>query len=100
MVGPKLVMLFYSTIHFLTRNIARGNQYLQVTHRDGRIEHVKGPTFMFLDPNRHETIMVLDGIQLATENDQIVVLSIVMPPDEIKVQDTPAKGGDSACFAK
>lgn len=94
-VGPKRVMLYYSTIHFLTRYMARGNQYLQVTHRDGRIEHVKGPTFMFLDPNRHETIKVLNGIQLATENYQIVVLSTVMPPDEIKVQDTSQEGGHS-----
>jgi regulator of protease activity HflC (stomatin/prohibitin superfamily) len=98
--GPKRAMLFYSTIHFLTRYMARGNQYLQVTHRDGRIEHVKGPTFMFLDSNRHETITVLDGIQLATENDQIVVLSTVMPPDENKVQDTSPECGDSAVLCK
>ena len=101
-VGPKRVMLWYSTIHFLTRHMARGTQYLQVTHRDGHIEHVKGPTFIFLDPNRHETITVLDGIQLATENDQIVVLSTVMPPnDDIQEQDTPsAKGGDASVLAK
>jgi hypothetical protein len=50
---------------------------------------------MFLDPNRNETITVLDGIQLATENDQIVVLSTVMPPNENKGQDTPPECSDS-----
>lgn len=67
-VGPKLVFLFHSQVRFLDRFVASQHQYLRVQRRDGLIEHLPGPTTMFLNPTKHEAIAVQDAAVLeATE---------------------------------
>ncbi|KAL3933596.1 MAG: hypothetical protein SGBAC_010325 [Bacillariaceae sp.] len=71
-IGPKRVVLFYSTIRFLTRLKAQADQYLKVQHRDGTVEHLRGPLQMYLNPSYHDTISINDGIKLK-ENEVIQV---------------------------
>lgn len=72
-VGPRLVRLLYSTIRFLDRHIAGPNEYLVVTHIDGRIEHVRGPTAMFCNPVKHQSVVVKKGVVLASPLECLVV---------------------------
>jgi hypothetical protein len=77
-IGPQLVRLFYryvrcfswytvlttnrvaSSIRFLTRFTARPDEYVLISHKDGRIEHVRGPVTMFLNPVHHDGMEVRD----------------------------------------
>jgi hypothetical protein len=72
-IGPKRVLLFYSTIRFLTRFKAEASQYLQIKHRDGDFDHVCGPVAIYLNPSRHDGITVKDGIRL--KPDEVLVIS-------------------------
>lgn len=72
-VGPKRMWLFNSTVCFLTRHKAESHQYLQVKHRDGRVENINGPTSFYENPALHDNITVLDGIRLESNNDCIIV---------------------------
>jgi len=63
-VGPKLVQIFFSDVRFLDRFVANQNQYIVVCFRDGRKEHVRGPTALFLDPVVHKAIEVKEAISL------------------------------------
>ena len=71
-IGPKRILLFYSTVRFLTRFKAETNQYLCIKHRDGTVEHVQGPISMYQNPCYHDSIAVFDGIQLK-ENEVLLV---------------------------
>jgi len=72
-VGPALVQLWMSTIRFLDRFVARADEYLVVTDKNGRIEHVKGPTAMFCNPTRHKSIELKKAVVLASPNECLVV---------------------------
>lgn len=72
-IGPRLVHLFSSTIEFLDNFIAKGNEYLYITHVDGREEVIRGPTSMFCNPTFHRKIEVKEAIFLETANDYIAV---------------------------
>jgi len=72
-VGPRRVTLWFSTIRFLYHHQASRGQYLKVQHRDGTIEHVVGPVSMYQNPTLHKDIDVLNGFNLATEDDCLVV---------------------------
>jgi len=76
-IGPKRVLLFYSTIRFLTRFKAEADQYLKIQHRDGTVEHLQGPVQMYLNPSFHDFISVNDGIKLK-ENEVIQVSHLPM----------------------
>ncbi|GFH55968.1 hypothetical protein CTEN210_12444 [Chaetoceros tenuissimus] len=80
-IGPKRVRLFFSTIRFLTRFKAESNQYLVVKHRDGRVEHIKGPTAMYCNPSRHDEILVKDCIHLHSKSDLILVHNSGLNPE-------------------
>eukprot|EP00980_Cylindrotheca_fusiformis_P019414 scaffold6683_cov103-Cylindrotheca_fusiformis.AAC.6 len=71
-VGPRRIILFHSTIRFLTRFKAEVDQYLKIMHRDGTVEHIQGPIQMYLNPSYHDEIKVLEGIKLK-ENEVIQV---------------------------
>ena len=73
-VGPKRVILLYSTIRFLTRFKAEADQYLEIKHRDGNVEHLPGPISMYHNPTWHDAINVRNGIQLSS-NESIMVSS-------------------------
>lgn len=72
-VGPRLVRLFYSNVHFLTRHIANRDQYLVVSHRNGETEHIKGPRSMFQNPVTHISIRVVDCLYLESVAHKLVV---------------------------
>jgi hypothetical protein len=76
-VGPKRVWLFNSTIRFLTRHKAKSHQYLIVSHRDGRVEHIIGPAIMYENPAYHDKISVQDGYRLCSDSECIVTFSSV-----------------------
>ncbi|CAJ1959987.1 unnamed protein product [Cylindrotheca closterium] len=80
-VGPKRILMFYSTIRFLTRFKAEADQYLKIQHRDGTVEHLQGPVQMYLNPSFHDTISVNDGIKLK-ENEVIQVSHLPMLKNE------------------
>ncbi|KAG9393718.1 hypothetical protein J8273_4837 [Carpediemonas membranifera] len=55
--GPRSKLVFYGkSYQRLSRFYASDSEYLKVTFHDGHIEHVPGPTAMFLEPHRHRTI--------------------------------------------
>lgn len=80
-IGPKRVRLFFSTIRFLTRFKAESHQYLVVKHRDGRVEHIKGPTAMYCNPSHHDEILVKDCIHLHSKSDLILVHNSGLSPE-------------------
>jgi hypothetical protein len=76
-IGPRRIILFSSTIRFLTRFKAEADQYLKINHRDGTVEHIQGPIQMYLNPSHHDEITVKDGIKLK-ENEVIQVCHLPM----------------------
>lgn len=58
------LQIFMSDVRFLDHYIADQNQYLVVSFRDGRKQHVRGPSSLFLDPVVHKSIKVEEAISL------------------------------------
>ena len=73
-IGPKLVYLYCSTIRFLDRHIANGNQYLRIESTDGTFENRVGPCVVYENPVFHVKIEVKDAVVLPTINDCLVLL--------------------------
>lgn len=71
-VGPKRVWLINSTIRFLTRHKAQSHQFIGVSHRDGRVEHIEGPAELYENPAYHDNVWVEDGYRLASSSECIV----------------------------
>lgn len=63
-IGPKLEWVYMSDVRFLDRYIADQNQYLIVSFSDGRKQHVRGPSSIFLDPVVHKRIVVEEAVSL------------------------------------
>lgn len=63
-LGPKFEWIFMSDVRFLDRYIADQNQYLVVSFSDGRKQHVRGPSSLFLDPVVHKSIVVKEAVSL------------------------------------
>lgn len=72
-IGPRLVYLYSSTIEFLDNFTARSDEYLFVTHVDGREEVIRGPTSLFRNPTFHRKIEVKKAIFLESDSDVIAV---------------------------
>mmetsp|Transcript_7580 Transcript_7580/g.9908 ORF Transcript_7580/g.9908 Transcript_7580/m.9908 type:complete len:408 (+) Transcript_7580:121-1344(+) len=72
-IGPRRVTLWFSTIRFLYHHQASRGQYLKVEYRNGTTEHVLGPIAKYLNPTYHSSIQVLDGYNLATEDECLVM---------------------------
>eukprot|EP00475_Leptophrys_vorax_P015775 TRINITY_DN2210_c0_g1_i1.p1 TRINITY_DN2210_c0_g1~~TRINITY_DN2210_c0_g1_i1.p1 ORF type:complete len:447 (-),score=108.41 TRINITY_DN2210_c0_g1_i1:72-1412(-) len=81
-VGPRREHLFFSTIRFLDRFTARNGEYLVVKHKNGTVEHVRGPRTMFLDPVQHDEIYLRQAIQLQSSSEAIVVYSSALEAKE------------------
>jgi hypothetical protein len=71
-IGPRRLQLFFSTIRFLTRHKAEAHQYLVVKYRDGRVEHIRGPSEIYENPAFHDSVSVQGGTFLSS-SDFIVV---------------------------
>lgn len=74
-IGPRRVWLYNATIRFLTRHKAEANQYLKVSHRDGRVEHVHGPAVMYENPAFHDKVTVEDGLRLCSDSECVVTFN-------------------------
>jgi len=93
-VGPQRVRLFFSHVRFMDRHVADQNQYLEVQHRDGRMEHQRGPKAMFMDPCLHMSITTRDAFKLAA-NEVLVVYSEA-PRLDGRVVETASAAKDGA----
>ena len=56
--GPKWLWLWNKTVELLPRVAADPQQYLVVKFKNGKQQHVRGPTVLWLDPVLHESIQV------------------------------------------
>lgn len=74
-IGPRRKWLIGSTIRFLDRFKAESHQYIKVSHRDGRIEHIRGPVTMFHNPAYHDNMIVCDGYRLCSASEFLVVFT-------------------------
>lgn len=83
-IGPRRVILWDSTIRFLSRYKAESNQYLKIRHRDGTIEHKRGPISLYMNPSKHDKIETLNGIELKDQNHVILVAMIPFPENMSK----------------
>ena len=72
-VGPRRVWLINSTIRFLTRHKAQSNQFIGVSYRDGRVEHIEGTAVLYQNPAYHDNVWVEDGHRLTSSSECIVV---------------------------
>ncbi|KAL5004389.1 hypothetical protein ScPMuIL_017845 [Solemya velum] len=70
--GPKRLFLWREKVIHLTKYSANQNEYLAVSHRDGRIEHWKGPCVRFDVPIAYKSITVKSMIPLDA-NEAVVV---------------------------
>jgi len=73
-IGPERIYLFFATVRFLTRHKAEAQQYLVVKHRNGKVEHIRGPTELYENPAIHDDVHVEDGTWLSS-SDFIIVRS-------------------------
>lgn len=62
--GPKREWIWFSDVRFLDRFVANQNQYLVISFRDGRKQHMRGPASFFLDPVLHKCIKVEQALSL------------------------------------
>jgi len=70
--GPRRVRLLCSHVRFMDRAVADGHQFLAVKFRDGRVDHLRGPCSLFVDPCVHERVEVKQAYKLAA-NEAVVV---------------------------
>ena len=97
-IGPRRVFLFCSTIRFLNRYKAEEHQYLRISHRDGRVQHIRGGVTMYQNPALHDSISVHDAIRLDSSSDCIIVYRDSSPSNpsfpsqkELKISSTEMK---------
>jgi hypothetical protein len=90
-IGPKRIFLWCSTIRFLTRYKAEYGHYLRVTHKNGTVQHIRGPQAMYLNPKDHDNITVNDGFRIK-ENEVIQVCHMPMfYNDDYEIKDLSYK---------
>eukprot|EP00511_Aplanochytrium_stocchinoi_P010213 CAMPEP_0204872652 /NCGR_PEP_ID=MMETSP1348-20121228/38434_1 /ASSEMBLY_ACC=CAM_ASM_000700 /TAXON_ID=215587 /ORGANISM="Aplanochytrium stocchinoi, Strain GSBS06" /LENGTH=479 /DNA_ID=CAMNT_0052027559 /DNA_START=151 /DNA_END=1590 /DNA_ORIENTATION=- len=70
--GPKHLRPFYSEVEMCHKYVCGPGKYLKIQHKDGRMEHLRGPQMTWFDELNHETIEVRDAIKLEA-NEAIVV---------------------------
>jgi len=97
-VGPALCRLWYSTIRFLERHVAGSNEFLRIRHRDGTIEHVRGPTVLFENPVHHIEVVVAKAISLPTNSSHLVVIRSLASKDAAAAPSREIKSGPLLFF--
>lgn len=63
--GPRRLWLWRETTQRVERHIAREGEYLIITHRDGRIEHLPGPVMLWQHPVEHRSITLAEAIAIS-----------------------------------
>jgi hypothetical protein len=72
-IGPKLVRLLFSTIHFLDRYTAGLDEYLVITKLDGNIEHKRGPCTIFRNPVHTKSIEEKSAFTLLASSQCVII---------------------------
>jgi hypothetical protein len=78
--GPKRVLTFGRKIDLLPCHAAGPHQYLAVRFRDGRVQHLSGPTALWQHPLDHAAIETRNAIMLDA-NEAIIVYA--QEPDRV-----------------
>jgi hypothetical protein len=71
-VGPKRVWKGRNTFRPMEHHVAHPDQFLIVRYRDGRQEHLAGPTHLWLDPRVHLQVTCEDALQIAAKEAVVV----------------------------
>lgn len=96
-IGPKRIIMYNSTIRFLTCYTAKQDQYIHVDHKNGQVELIYGPASLYENPVCHEKITIHDGIRLDSSSECIIVykskkietIGLVEPEDLKKSSTNP-----------
>lgn len=63
--GPQSLFLFNKSIQEnLPRYTADPSQYLVINHKDGTKENIPGPSFVYFDPSKYESIIVMEALTI------------------------------------
>ncbi len=91
-VGPKRVWRGFSTFRTMQHYVAHPGEYLIVRFRDGRQEHLPGPTEVWFDPREHLEVAKHDALQIAAK-EAVVVYSKTEATGEIarRIEYGPAQ---------
>lgn len=71
-VGPKRVWRGFSTFRTMNHFVAHPGEYLIVRFRNGRQEHLPGPTEVWFDPREHLEVTKHDALQIAAKEAVVV----------------------------
>ncbi len=72
LVGPKKVSRFRKVFRPMQHYVAHPGEFLIARYRDGRQEHVPGPTELWFDPRIHQKITLEDALQIAAREAVVV----------------------------
>lgn len=70
--GPRRLALWRKRFELLKQFIADPQQYLVIRHRDGRVQHLRGPGVEWLDPVDHLAITVAPAVSLDASESLVV----------------------------
>lgn len=70
--GPQRLWLWGERVEPLERHIARAGEYLVVTRRDGRVEHLPGPAMVWQDPVEHVSVATEAAIAISAHEAVVV----------------------------
>jgi hypothetical protein len=70
--GPCRLWLWRETVRRMPRWSAREGEYLVVTHRDGRVEHLPGPAELWQHPVEHLAVAVAPAIAISAHEAVVV----------------------------
>lgn len=70
--GPCAFRPYFSEVQFLERVACDQQNYLVVEHLDGKVEHRRGPTYVFVDPCTHKSVSVEKAIMLEASEAVVV----------------------------
>lgn len=73
-IGPSLKRLWFSNIKFLDQFTAAPGQYLVISYKDGRKEHVAGPSTLYHNPVKYTNIEVKSSIPIISKHHCVRVI--------------------------
>jgi hypothetical protein len=74
-VGPRRLWRGWNTFRPMVHHLAHPGEYLIVRYRDGRQEHLPGPTEVWFDPRLHQEISREEALQVAAKEAVVVYSS-------------------------
>ena len=89
LVGPRRVLSWLRTFQPMGHHVAHPGQFLVVRFRDGRQQHIPGPTVLWFDPRIHEAITTQEALQIGAK--EAVVVYTQQSPDGEAIQPQIAR---------